>query len=308
MRRKETRKAVNPAPDPRGLVLSAWAVMLLVSDLPDILWSSWAGGVPHWLVWGKLVVVGAFVVLCLVWRRVRPLWQYGLVLLIFQLALRGQSWVQATARWRGLFTGPQTTFTLKYAGIYLTDLGVALAVMATLWLVKRHRAEFFLGKGDLDAPIEPVRWLGIGRGGSWWTFGIIFAVAAGVAVFFPTVLAVGFSPALLLRAVPLLPAGVLFAAVNAFTEEIYFRASFLATLPVVIGRGHAMLISLVFFGLAHFLYGSPPGLLGAAMTGFLGFLLGKAMLETRGLTWPWIIHFVPDVVVYASYAILWVSA
>jgi hypothetical protein len=93
----------------------------------------------------------------------------------------------------------------------------------------------------------------------------------------------GFSLALLLRAVPLLPSGVLFAAVYAFTEEIYFCASFLATLPVVIGRGHAMLISLVFIGLAHFLYGSPPGLLGAAMPGFLGFLLGKAMLETRGL-------------------------
>jgi hypothetical protein len=42
--------AVNPAPDPRGLVLFAWAVMLLVSGLPDILWSSWAGGVPHRLV------------------------------------------------------------------------------------------------------------------------------------------------------------------------------------------------------------------------------------------------------------------
>jgi hypothetical protein len=43
------------------------------------------------------------------------------------------------------------------------------------------------------------------------------------------------------------------------------------------------------------------------MTGFLAFLLGKSMLETRGLAWPWFIHFVPDVVIFASYAVLWVQ-
>ena len=109
------------------------------------------------------------------------------------------------------------------------------------------------------------------------------------------------------RAVSLLPAVLLFAAVNAFTEEVYFRASFLSTLHEVIGRGHTLLISSVFFGLAHYLYGSPPGIPGALMTGFLAWLLGKAMLETGGLGWPWLIHFAPDVVVFASYAILWVQ-
>ncbi len=41
------------------------------------------------------------------------------------------------------------------------------------------------------------------------------------------------------------------------------------------------------------------------MTGFLAWILGKSMLETRGLLWPWFIHFVPDVVIFASYAVLW---
>jgi hypothetical protein len=31
------------------------------------------------------------------------------------------------------------------------------------------------------------------------------------------------------------------------------------------------------------------------------------MLETKGLLCPWIVHFVPDVVVFASYALLYVG-
>jgi hypothetical protein len=28
------------------------------------------------------------------------------------------------------------------------------------------------------------------------------------------------------------------------------------------------------------------------------------MLETRGIAWPWLMHFLPDVVVFFSYALL----
>lgn len=300
-----TFQRTSPSP---LLALCAWAMMLVISDLPEIVWSVGPGAAPAWLLWIKLVVVAAFLLVSLAWQPIRPLWQYGAMLLVFQLALRAQSWVQSLAWWQRMFTGSQASFSLAYAGVFITDVGVALAVIGVLWLVKRRRADFFLAKGDLKAPIEPVRWLGIGKGESWRTFGWIFAVAASIAVIFPTILGVKLSPALILRAVPLLPAVVLFAAVNAFTEEMYFRASFLSTLYGVIGRNHTLLITIVFFGLAHYLYGSPPGLLGASMTGFLAFLLGKAMLETMGLTWPWIIHFLPDVVVFASYALLWVSA
>jgi len=46
------------------------------------------------------------------------------------------------------------------------------------------------------------------------------------------------------------------------------------------------------------------GVAGVLMTGFLAWLIGKSMLETGGFLWPWFIHFVPDVVVFASYALL----
>jgi hypothetical protein len=111
------------------------------------------------------------------------------------------------------------------------------------------------------------------------------------------------SAAQIARAALLLPAVVVFAAVNAFNEEVYFRASLVSTLHPVLGTGHTLLLSAAFFGLAHYLYGSPPGIVGFLMTGFLAWLLGKSMLETRGFLWAWFIHFVPDVVIFASYAL-----
>lgn len=213
-----------------------------------------------------------------------------------------------TSRWQSRFGGSQVSFTIGYLGIYIRDLGVALAVIATLWIVKRHRSEFFLAKGQLDAPIEPVRWLGIRKGESWRTFGWIFVIVVSLGILIPTALTLRLSPDTLLRAAPLLPSILIFAAVNAFTEEIYFRASLLSTLHDVIGRTHALLINVVFFGLAHYLYGSPPGVIGFLMTGFLAWLLGKSMLETRGIFWAWFIHFLADVIIFASYVIAWVQA
>jgi uncharacterized protein len=43
------------------------------------------------------------------------------------------------------------------------------------------------------------------------------------------------------------------------------------------------------------------------MTGFLAWLLGKSMLETKGLFWAWFIHFLPDAVIFFSYAIVWIK-
>jgi membrane protease YdiL (CAAX protease family) len=178
-------------------------------------------------------------------------------------------------------------------------------VLLTLWLIHRKRNAFFLVKGQLDAPIEPVRWLGIGKDGSWKFFGWFFALCAMVGVAFPTILSLRLSGEVLLQAASLLPFVLLFAAINAFNEEAYYRLSLLSTLTDVVGKNQALLISIVFFGMAHWLYGSPPALLGFLLTGFLAFLMGKSILETKGLFWAWFIHLLPDIVIFASYAIAW---
>jgi thiamine transporter ThiT len=52
------------------------------------------------------------------------------------------------------------------------------------------------------------------------------------------------------------------------------------------------LINAVFCGLGHYLAGSPSGIIGFLMTGFLA----------------WLNHFLADVIIFASYAIDWVQA
>jgi hypothetical protein len=291
----------------RSLVLAAWAAMLAVSDLPDIL-VVWSGGtLPAWMAGAKTIFLAAFLVLTLVWRALRRLRQYAVALLTLFLALgltsllRNTDWFQESFNYSGVpfFTG--------YMAVMTLDVLVAAAVAAVLWVMKRDRRAFFLVRGRLDAPLEPIRWLGIRGGESWKVFGWIFAGVAGIGVFVPTVLGIAPSREMIVRALPLVPAAVLFAAINAFTEEVYFRASILSTLHEIIGKTHTLLITLVFFGLAHWLHGSPPGIPGFLMTGFLAWLLGRSMLETKGILWPWIIHFVPDVVIFVSYAVLFVQ-
>ncbi len=51
----------------------AWAVMLLGSLLPDILWNELAGPSPAWLTWAKLGVFAGLIALSLVVKPLRPL-------------------------------------------------------------------------------------------------------------------------------------------------------------------------------------------------------------------------------------------
>jgi hypothetical protein len=89
---------------------------------------------------------------------------------------------------------------------------------------------------------------------------------------------------------------------NAFNEEMTYKASFLSVLENVVGKNQSLLLMAAFFGLWHF-YGIPYGVVGVLLGTFLGWFLGKSMLETRGLFWAWFIHFWQDVLIFAFLAI-----
>ena len=95
---------------------------------------------------------------------------------------------------------------------------------------------------------------------------------------------------------------LLFAASNAFGEEIIYRAPWLGALEGPVGPVHALLITAVYFGISHF-YGVPYGILGVVMAFIPGWLMGKAMLETRGFFWAWFIHLCMDIVIFFSMAL-----
>ena len=95
---------------------------------------------------------------------------------------------------------------------------------------------------------------------------------------------------------------LLAAALNAFNEEVTYKASFLSVLEGPVGPHQAVYMVAAYFGIGHY-YGVPYGVIGVLLAGFLGWFLAKSMQETRGLFWAWFIHFWQDVWIFSFMAI-----
>jgi hypothetical protein len=179
-------------------------------------------------------------------------------------------------------------------GLNLLVTGV---MVGALFVLKRDRRAFYLARGDLSAPAAPVRWMGVGEGTRWSTLGPILSIAitGGTLAF----LVLSGTPSLdgLARALPAIPVVLACAALNALNEEITYKAGFLSVLLGPVGARDALRMVAAYFGLAHF-YGVPYGIVGVALAWFLGWILARSMLETRGLWWAWWIHFLQDVAIF----------
>ena len=297
----DSRRSISTSA-PALLIVLAWVVTLLVSTLPDALWAELIGAAPSWLFWAKAGLVLVLIVLAWAWNSIRPLRPYLILLFTYLLAWRLLAWVRVTpswARWES-----QGSWVVGMFGIQVLKIGVALITIAVLLLVMRRRQDAFLARGQWDARAQPVRWIGLKGDDSWKVVGPIVAFAGAAIMLAFLALTNRPSAATVVRALPLLPAVLLLSALNAVNEEVSYRSGLLAPVYQVIGKGQAMALTAVFFGLAH--YGGS-GLLAElpnmGMIAFLGWWMGKSMIETRGFVWAWFIHFVNDIPVFAFLAI-----
>jgi len=289
-------------PDSRLLAI-AWISTLLASFLPDILYKELTGSLPPWLVWAKAGFLAVCIALTLFWTGIRSLrkyWVLMLSLILFERLFYG--WVSGTGTWQGLMNQITDPFVQTLMSTQGMRVAIALGMILVLLILGYRRRDFFLVRGDLDAPAEPVRWLGINQPVPWKRLGLISSVAIslGLLVF---LFAAG-RPSLetLKSVIPYLPWVMLFAATNAFGEEMSYRAALLTPLHTAVGKNQSILLTAALFGIWHF-YGVPYGVIGVLMAGFLGWWLGKSMLETRGFFWPWFIHFVQDVCIFGFMAV-----
>lgn len=282
-------------------VAASWVATALVSAVPAIIAVELTGAVPAWLVVAQLGVTGVLLVAALVWRPLRQLWRFAVVMGFLLILLAVLPLVDLTVPALQAALGG-TAFDERMQAEQTAKLGAALLMMGLLLALGIRRRDFFLTLGDLTAPIDPVPLLGFPRAATWRRFGLIwgFGIAGALAVvqyaiMRPTAAEFG---ALL----PMAPAIIVYAALNAFSEELTYRAPMLATLEPAVGSRQALWQSAVLFGVAHY-FGVPGGLVGAALSVFMGWILGKAMIETRGLFWAWWIHFLSDVVIFAFLAL-----
>lgn len=287
--------------DKKLLTVIVWIVIFLVSLLPDILFRELTGTQPPWLYAVKVGLAAALWLASLRLERLRPLWLFSAALLAVYLvdSFIGRIFeTQSFSTWLAGINGFASSIGSVVIPRFVAGVLMAMIMLALTGSFKR----FFLVKGKLDAQAAPIPLI-MTRPSTWRILGpaIAGAMCLGLVAFS---LIFGNPPSMnsLRQVISLLPFIILFAACNAFGEEMIYRAPWLSALEVPIGATQALLVTAVYFGIAHY-YGVPYGIIGVLMSFIPGWLMGKSMLETRGFTWAWIIHFCMDVVVFTFIAL-----
>lgn len=280
-------------------VMAAWGFMLLGSILPEIVLYELADrpDLLPWVIWGRLVALAALVAFSWLWQPLRPLWKYAAILFIFAGAQEVMNGLRETAVWQSNLSRINGSFAREYLGVQFWKLGSTLIVLAGLFLLGFRRKETYLERGQLDAPITPVKWLGFPKPEPWTHFGtkwIIF-LSIGMVVLLTIFGTVHLDS--LIAALGLMPVILILSALNAFNEEVTYRSAQLGPLVPAVGARQALWIVAVLFAIMHY-YSAINGVAGVLLTIFMGWMLTKAMLETRGFFWPWLIHFTQDVIIF----------
>ena len=285
--------------NPKTLIIAAWVTLLLgggpFASLPIIILQEiFDYQVSDNLQFGIAALVGILGLgLTFAWNAIRSLRPFFILYLI----LVGAYWLVFTQIvilpiYQGWLASPSLNVALL--ANMSQNFMVALPITALLFILKKRREAFFLVKGDTNAPLEPARWLGIKAGATWNKAGLTSVIVISL-LFLPYLVLVGRPPSdIIVRALPYLLGILLGATLNAFGEELIARASFFSVLEDVVGKHQALWLTAAYFGMGHY-YGIPSGVTGVLLAGFLGWWLGKSVLETRGLGWAWFIHFVQDV-------------
>jgi membrane protease YdiL (CAAX protease family) len=185
---------------------------------------------------------------------------------------------------------------LKYQFV---TLAVALALLAVTFLLEGKNSKMFYRAGKLDAPAEPLGWMGIKSNDTWKGVGINFAVIVSIATAVFVYLNVFRGQTLEPQHVRFLPIVLVLAVMNAFTEEAITRLSVVTALHGKLSNEAITIASGLLFGIPHY-FGVPGGIIGSLMAGFLGWLLAKSILETKGFAWAWFIHFLQDVIIITA--------
>ena len=282
-----------------GHLIVAWISTLLVSRLPEIaLREGFEADVP-WINIAWIAMAATFVGLGAVLPAIRPFRAYFLIILtVLILTTVIDPLIRGALLGGGAPADSDPQLRRLFAERVLLA-AYALGIVPVLGVMGYRGRDAYLTVGQLTATA-----LRIGRRDVSWAIvgpvamvGLLAMTAAfGLSIVTPTA-------DLWSRALPLLPIAWLAAALNAFSEEVLYRAGPLGPLARVIGPGAAVWILAVWFGLGHWYGGIPSGVMGLVLAGSLGLLFGKAMAETRGLAWPWALHFSADAAIYTFLAL-----
>ena len=259
------------------------------------------GAVPLWLLLAKVGLLSLLILGSWFLKPIVALRPFFFVLLAIVLLMRASGWLWDSPALRTWWS--RQTFTVSALTFQSLEIGVALAVIGLLFLLRKRRQRFFLVRGELNAMTGPVKWLGERQHSPLWKFGLIFTLVVIVAQFFMMIIPLSPTADTLRNLGPLIPVVLLLASINGATEEIILRAAPISTVYEVVGKSNAIWMAAVLFGLSHYVGGIPSGVPGVLITALLGWFFGRCMVDSRGFFWPWLFHAVQDIVPFTVMAL-----
>ena len=290
----------KPASATRTLTWIAWVTTLLVSRLPEIILQEIFAITIPWMAWA---VVGLSAALWIAARYVailKPLERYFAVLTLLAVMFAVIPEIFRSTPWQALVPATGHPMLILLAERILLA-ALAFVMIGFLVLIGTRPRDAYLVRGDLNAPTttrkrgspEFLRW---GRFGPIMFVLLLLITAYAAAPAIPRQVDLG-------AALPFIGVAAIAALLNAFWEEVAYRAAPLSQLQRAVGPTMGVVILAAWFGLGHFYGGIPSGVMGALLTFAVALLFGRAMIETRGLGWPLALHFAGDLVIYTFLAL-----
>jgi membrane protease YdiL (CAAX protease family) len=282
------------------LVPLAWITTLLISRLPEIILRDILGMSVPWMPWAVVALSAGLWIAARTTSAMRPLERYFAVMTALALLLAVIPYIFGSAAWRSLVPSTGHPIVTLLAERSLLAV-LALVMVGFVLLLGTRPGDAYMRVGDLNAPTtsrkprsnEFLRW---GLFGPIMLLFLVFITAWAAAPMLR-------GPIDVAAALPFLGLAAIAALLNAFWEEVAYRAAPLSQLQRAVGPSAGVLILAAWFGLGHYYGGIPSGPMGALLTGAVALLFGRAMIETRGLAWPVALHFVGDLVIYTFLAL-----
>ena len=278
------------------LLIITWLFTIVISELPIIVMKEvFKVKDIHWFNKWVLVASIVMLVVCLIINRFKAIISYCLFVVLLKLLI-----LLKNSLFINLFNDSKN-FISKFSYMLFPRLVIAFVVILLLFVIKKDRHKFFLCKGNINAKALPAK-LVVNKPTPWKKVGVEMSIAICIVTLIFLLLPGIPSLTQFVNVIPLLPYVLFFAIINSFSENIIYRVSFLALLRDFLGDKQALYLTTFVFAMGHY-YGAPYGISGVIMAGFLGWFLGKSILETKGMFWAWAIHFMQDFLIMSFIAI-----
>ena len=283
-------------------VYIAWFFMLIVSILPEVIIKELIKIEVSNLQEIRIIFMVFVYLISFKIKQLSYLRNFIIVLSVITILNYLGEILQNIEIYDNLFGGINKSFTQALASYQIINLIKAFIMFFVLLKILKKRSNFFLVKGDLRAIAMPIKGM-VKNPIPWRKFALQFGIYMTLGLIIFLFVAGGIpSKENIIKILPIFPLILIFAAINSLYEELNFRAAIISTLKNELTSDQALWISSVYFGIIHF-YGVPYGIIGVLLATFLGYIIAKSMIESKGFVYAFLLHIIQDIIIFVFLAI-----